>query len=402
MLLFFFLFFFSIFFFFLSPPTAVRQDRMRGGRNKFGPMYKRDRAMKQQQIRSQQRIMAECEANMQGAGGAPGSPPDIKPDPAMLQASLGLGFSPSNLGNHADISSMAAAMAAAVVGASSIDGMRDGRDGMLPNTTTSGGSYSNLSHSTSSGAGRGLPGGGVHSGDGGSPLHLDDGTTGALNLHTPQHSQHNGLHHHSNHGRSSHLPPPPPHTQPHPQPHPSSLENPYLLQTHPTSGFSAQPPSENGTPPGTTTLDTLRGYGVPPLPIERPTLPPLLCEIKANLLDEEEMKQKMLSFLTDTLRQMDGISHTEQLLPIVCGMVDQLLFLMVEWARSSPFFKEIRVRTDDWMDENLYIAHKKTSTQNLVCSQRQITAATKEECCMRGTLFRWVGERFPVAAYMYA
>nr|2FF0_A Chain A, Steroidogenic factor 1 [Mus musculus] len=27
---------------------AVRADRMRGGRNKFGPMYKRDRALKQQ------------------------------------------------------------------------------------------------------------------------------------------------------------------------------------------------------------------------------------------------------------------------------------------------------------------------------------------------------------------
>lgn len=29
-------------------PSAVRADRMRGGRNKFGPMYKRDRALKQQ------------------------------------------------------------------------------------------------------------------------------------------------------------------------------------------------------------------------------------------------------------------------------------------------------------------------------------------------------------------
>lgn len=28
--------------------SAVRADRMRGGRNKFGPMYKRDRALKQQ------------------------------------------------------------------------------------------------------------------------------------------------------------------------------------------------------------------------------------------------------------------------------------------------------------------------------------------------------------------
>lgn len=31
-----------------SLPAAVRADRMRGGRNKFGPMYKRDRALKQQ------------------------------------------------------------------------------------------------------------------------------------------------------------------------------------------------------------------------------------------------------------------------------------------------------------------------------------------------------------------
>ncbi|XP_037083193.1 nuclear hormone receptor FTZ-F1-like [Pollicipes pollicipes] len=33
---------------------AVRQDRMRGGRNKFGPMYKRDRARKMQHIRQLQ------------------------------------------------------------------------------------------------------------------------------------------------------------------------------------------------------------------------------------------------------------------------------------------------------------------------------------------------------------
>lgn len=34
--------------------TAVRADRMRGGRNKFGPMYKRDRARKLQVIRERQ------------------------------------------------------------------------------------------------------------------------------------------------------------------------------------------------------------------------------------------------------------------------------------------------------------------------------------------------------------
>lgn len=34
--------------------AAVRADRMRGGRNKFGPMYKRDRARKLQIMRQRQ------------------------------------------------------------------------------------------------------------------------------------------------------------------------------------------------------------------------------------------------------------------------------------------------------------------------------------------------------------
>ena len=37
-----------------SSLAAVRHDRMRGGRNKFGPMYKRDRARKLQVIRQRQ------------------------------------------------------------------------------------------------------------------------------------------------------------------------------------------------------------------------------------------------------------------------------------------------------------------------------------------------------------
>ena len=38
----------------VSCVTAVRADRMRGGRNKFGPMYKRDRARKLQMLRQRQ------------------------------------------------------------------------------------------------------------------------------------------------------------------------------------------------------------------------------------------------------------------------------------------------------------------------------------------------------------
>lgn len=38
----------------MTSVTAVRADRMRGGRNKFGPMYKRDRARKLQMMRQRQ------------------------------------------------------------------------------------------------------------------------------------------------------------------------------------------------------------------------------------------------------------------------------------------------------------------------------------------------------------
>lgn len=355
---------------------AVRQDRMRGGRNKFGPMYKRDRAMKQQQIRAHQRVMSECEGSMQGSGGAPGSPPDIKPDPALLQASLGLGFSP----NHTDISSMAAAMAAAVVGASGMDGLMEGIPTTSIASASSGSSYISLGH-------------GHHAGRGGvmTMIDMDEGSSsgGALNLHSsggPHHHhqapqtqpQHNGLqhpnpnphhlsppstvahHHHQNshHQVQSHHQTLQPHQQQQQQQHtqPPPLENAYLLpqQSRQQPLYQSQTSDNGSTSSSPPCLDSLRGGGgynsggmtSLTVAVEHPTLPSLLCDIKANLLDEEEMKHKMLSFLNDTLRQMDsigGVGQLEDLLHIICRMVDQLLFLMVEWARNSPFFKEIRV-----------------------------------------------------------
>jgi len=52
--------------------AAVRADRMRGGRNKFGPMYKRDRARKLQVMRQRQ-LALQALRNSMG--------PDIKPTP---------------------------------------------------------------------------------------------------------------------------------------------------------------------------------------------------------------------------------------------------------------------------------------------------------------------------------
>lgn len=67
---------------------AVRADRMRGGRNKFGPLYRRDRQMKQQKVCNQgqatpNRIKTELEqthcphapSDFHGIGGHTGAPP---------------------------------------------------------------------------------------------------------------------------------------------------------------------------------------------------------------------------------------------------------------------------------------------------------------------------------------
>lgn len=51
--------------------TAVRADRMRGGRNKFGPMYKRDRARRLQLMRQKQMARPQCQ-QPPTIGGPPG------------------------------------------------------------------------------------------------------------------------------------------------------------------------------------------------------------------------------------------------------------------------------------------------------------------------------------------
>ncbi|GFS70865.1 nuclear hormone receptor FTZ-F1 [Nephila pilipes] len=65
---------------------AVRADRMRGGRNKFGPMYKRDRARKLQMMRQKQIARAQCQGvvgNEVSPVGPPPFPPPSLPSPSM-------------------------------------------------------------------------------------------------------------------------------------------------------------------------------------------------------------------------------------------------------------------------------------------------------------------------------
>ncbi|XP_022243718.1 nuclear hormone receptor FTZ-F1-like [Limulus polyphemus] len=78
---------------------AVRPDRMRGGRNKFGPMYKRDRARKLQLLRQKQVVHTQCLSSPQEMGSSnpflppvvsvtTGAPPMYSPDLTQVKQEL--------------------------------------------------------------------------------------------------------------------------------------------------------------------------------------------------------------------------------------------------------------------------------------------------------------------------
>lgn len=81
---------------------AVRADRMRGGRNKFGPLYKYDRAVKQQALQQRQQVLSGRLYAQVGTGIAQeghgarmeaplpsSSPLDVKPDMDLLSSYVG-------------------------------------------------------------------------------------------------------------------------------------------------------------------------------------------------------------------------------------------------------------------------------------------------------------------------
>ncbi|KAL4219633.1 nuclear receptor subfamily 5 [Mactra antiquata] len=243
---------------------AVRQDRMRGGRNKFGPMYKRDRALKQQAIRQQQQMLATCQMRLSN-GIDPFSitsssePPDIKPDPAFLMSvanSLGYGM------NNVNVSQT-----------------------LTPATSP-----------TNSG----IP----------SPT-VSDNSPHDLRLSAPASSL--------------------THTQGH-----NSI-NSQGMYSHSSNFF---PSSGSTSPDGYQPY-----YQAVPHPSSMPLLPQLVVDLKASALDEREMKNKLLSFVDTEFGSSDNNvgNYQSRLLRLLCRLSDQLLFLMVEWARTSVFFRELKV-----------------------------------------------------------
>lgn len=257
--------------------SAVRSDRMRGGRNKFGPMYKRDRALKQQALRQQQQMLANCQMRL--ANGidpfsvtSGGEPPDIKPDPAFLMSvANSLGFGMNNINNNIS----------------------------QPHTPAT------------SPTGSGIP----------SPT-LSENSPHDLRLSVPvstlSHSQ----------GQLS-----------------SNSQGMYTNTGNyfPTSAGNVAP---GGYP---------SYYQAVPHPSNMPLLPQLVVDLKASALDEQEMKNKLLTFVDAEFgnNEINSGNYLSKLLQLLCRLSDQLLFLMVEWARTSVFFRELKVslrlHVCDWL-----------------------------------------------------
>lgn len=260
---------------------------MRGGRNKFGPMYKRDRALKQQAMRQQQHLLANCQMRLVNGVGA--VPEDIKPDPAMLyqlanstnlnNLMYGSGSSPmSNMPSPSHPDSPPTDLSRVSMPASS-----------SPVTTAAPQEHMQMVQSYPKMF---------------TPLHTP--YTSAPPHHTQQHQQpqqqqsqpHHPHHHHQHHHHQSH----------------------HINQHHHQMSPVATAP-----------------------PTVIPVVPQLLTDFKGNMADENEIKQKLLTFLQSDFGQDDVLNQPQKLLMMICKLSDQLLFLMVEWARTSIFFKELKV-----------------------------------------------------------
>ncbi|GAB1607050.1 nuclear receptor subfamily 5 group A member 2-like, partial [Argonauta hians] len=275
---------------------AVRADRMRGGRNKFGPMYKRDRALKQQAIRQRQQMLTSCQVHMSsnGLNSLPANMEDIKPSSILM----GGGAS----GNHLIYSMGPGGGGGANCGVGGSGGGGGGGGNISPLSSPAPSLPSPvydasppIGQLTLTNSDRSMS-----TAIGGSTLQQYPAMISALH---PMHPHHHHHHHHHH-----------PHSHHHHNNNNNNNNNP-----HPHSLLSQQP-----------------------APLS-PILPSLISDFKATMPNETERKQKLLNFIQNEFGGFQCSWHSDKLFMMICRLVDQCLFLMVEWARYSFFFKELKV-----------------------------------------------------------
>lgn len=284
---------------------AVRADRMRGGRNKFGPMYKRDRARKLQMLRQKQLALSQCSSaggsEASGAGGGP----------------LGGG----SAGVHYALPPSASVSSPGLY--SPEPGGPIKQEIQIPQ----------LSSSTSSPDSSPSPLAGLV----GQPMAL-----------VPQQQQQHPTQQHQAQQQQ----------QQQQQGPPGGAPSAATQQSHyaaAAAAAAAQPDKAAPPQPPPTPTWLTQGPSSPPKPFpaayepgplgagDEAKVPALVREFQKNMLDDKEWQTQLFGLLQNQTYNQCEVDLFE----LMCKVIDQSLFAQVDWARSTIFFKDLRV--DDQM-----------------------------------------------------
>lgn len=263
----------------LTPSPAVRADRMRGGRNKFGPMYKRDRARRLQLLRQKQLAKVHHVTGPAGGTLLPGAP-----------STETLTFINSASGSHALFDSVKQELI------------------QIPQLSSSTSSPdSSPSPGTSAAPGQMAPASAASASAGNHhfmpPLSLQAGM------------QQTGV-------AGASLPTPPEHLL-------KWANGPGTSQSVAPSGGKSSSVSQYESQAGASSV----------APPGKVSVPGLVRELQLSMPDDKDWQTQLFCLLqTQTYNQCEV-----DLFELMCKVIDQSLFAQVDWARNSIFFKDLKV-----------------------------------------------------------
>lgn len=375
---------------------------MRGGRNKFGPLYKYDRAVKQQALQQRQQMLSnrlfspsgasdKCDSGMDMLSLPSTTPPDIKPDVNLLSSYVASDCSQPNHGHFVPHMARSILPHAKPFAEDVLESTPGGPCQVAVPRYQTVGSSPHASYAPS-GLQLCFPGanrsghamtGTINTTN---PLagmaHMMSEIDSSLSPPVPSNAfQFQGHHYSQQHQQLQH-----PH-ETWPQPHPESLQLPtqyrnvatysdtvysgyddrWYNQTSclPSSGFSTSTrPSLSTTNPFCT--QSQQPFASPTIPLRStvlsfPAIPPLIKELQRNELSKSDILQKLGTLVDSLLTQYSNL-HSEiegatqasgnssangsclrSMLQIFCQLCDRSLFMLVEWARGAHLFKELKV-----------------------------------------------------------
>ena len=82
----------------------------------------------------------------------------------------------------------------------------------------------------------------------------------------------------------------------------------------------------------------------PGMPSSVRHVPPLIEQLKSHEPNEKDIQEKVFAFAQYHFASADAKPKQELILGL-CKLADHCLFLLVEWARGSLFFRELKVST---------------------------------------------------------